>query len=388
MSFILICIFCISPLFGFMISLFLYFFSKNKYIFISSFIIGISFGILSYYFIPFRTYDLVRHQDVVLKFINLHGESLWNYFMKLDLEFIPKLYSLLISYTYNVDLLQFFVITSGYTILFYIMKDYRTKCDISLKFFILVVMIVIFGFHILYFFSGLYCYIAFIIFSLAFYLDYEKGKSKFFCYALYLLSLFIHNSIVFPLIILIVYKFSNNKINIRLILLGFLLYFGAFVILGFLRTYLDFRIINQLYYMLYAYTTRNHLFIKFYSRYVLLIELLKVVLFVVCIFFLKKKKDYDNKSIGYIIYLTIFTLVLMINSRIMVRYIMLLQFLSIVSIMDYLSLNKRKPLFMYFLLFSLVVIFGGYFFHLLFGMNFGNFFSDKMFNTIFTIFNK
>ncbi len=388
MSFILICFFCICPLFGFLLSLFLYFVSKNKYTFVSSLIIGISLGILSYFFIPLKTYDLVRHQSIVINFMGLSGKSMWTYFERIDLEFIPKVYSLLISYTNNVNLLQFFIVTSGYTILLYIMNDYRKKCNISTPFFIVVTMIIIFGFHVLYFFSGLYCYIAFIIFALAFYFDYEKGKSKYVCYFLYLFSLLIHNSIVFPLVILIAYKLLNNKINFKLILFGIIIYFGAFFILNLLNTYLDIKIVNQLYYMLYAYTARNYLFIQFYSRYVLLIELLKVIFIIICIYLLSKRKQYHSKTIGYIIYLTVFTLILMINSRIMIRYIILIQFISIASIMDYLSSNKRKPLIIYVMLFCMTIIFGGYFFHLLHDMNFGNLFSDKIFSPIFTIFSK
>ena len=131
MSIALTILFCLCPLFGFILSIFLYFYDKNKNGIIYSLIIGISFGILAYHFIPVQTYDLVRHHNIVIKFMYLPTEKVLTYLKILNLEFLPKIYSLLIAHTKNIDLLQFFVISTGYTILFGILQDYRKKSKIK-----------------------------------------------------------------------------------------------------------------------------------------------------------------------------------------------------------------------------------------------------------------
>ena len=158
----LIClmIFMLVPIIGLPVYALYYLFDKNKLGIIYSILLGFMFGILAYYFNPPENYDLFRLKLIVSELVNLNFNEVLTLTKVSDLEFIPMIYSYLISLTHNFNLLQFFVVTLGYSILFYMLYDYRKVSELDTLSFIAVVLFTIFGFNTLYFISGLYNYIA------------------------------------------------------------------------------------------------------------------------------------------------------------------------------------------------------------------------------------
>ena len=118
-------IFSLLPIVGVAFVLFFYLFDAKKNSVLYSLLLGITLGIIAYYFIPPQDYDLYRHHLIVENYI---GKDL-TYFISslklIDREFLPLLISYIISFTKNVDILQFFITAIGYTIIFYIIHFQR-----------------------------------------------------------------------------------------------------------------------------------------------------------------------------------------------------------------------------------------------------------------------
>ena len=115
--------FILFPIIGLPIYLYYYIFDKNKKGIFYSAIIGLTLGICAYYFVPKLDYDLCRHQLIVEELKGLKFSQFLIIYKQFELEFIPSLYSYIISLANNIDLLQFFVVSLGYAILFYILYD-------------------------------------------------------------------------------------------------------------------------------------------------------------------------------------------------------------------------------------------------------------------------
>ena len=379
----LLFIFILMPLMGIPFYLFFYFFDKNKRGVLYSLLLGTTIGIISYHFIPKVGYDLLRHHQIVYY---LTGKSIGEVFRLsnlLDLEVIPILYSYLISFTNNINLLQFFVVSIGYSIILFMLYDYRKRSKTDNITFLAIMVYVLFSFQHLYFFSGLYCYIAIIIFSLAVYMEYVIGMKKQICFVLYILSLLIHTSIVLPFLILIIYKLFGNKLNIKSILITVSIFLSTYIILNVLNNLINNSITNTMLTMYNSYILNDEHLKIYYSGILLYLELSKIIVVGLCIYFDKKDK---LKSInGYIILLTIMIVMMMTRSRVAIRYLMVVQILGMVPLTNsFLNSSKIKRL----LLFVIILVFGIayviYYYNIFSNQNFGNL-SDNIINNIFNI---
>lgn len=329
------------PILGIPLFLVGYIFDKNKNSLIYSSLLGISIALIFNFFIPPTDYDLFRHQLIVEQVTNLNFSEFLYKTNYIDLEFLPTLYSYLISFTNHINLLQFFVVALGYTIIFYIMYDYRKTSTIKTLPFIFIVLFNFFGFYTLYFISGLYFYLAVILFALAFYLDYIKKKSKLITFPIYFIILFIHNSMFFPIFILLVFKLFKNKLNIKSLLCCVLVFLLSTYILQFLSNILDNPMVTSIYNMYSNYLLKNNEMTKFYGGSILFIEITKLLVVLFALIFKQKKQDPAKDFI----YLLIICLIIMIpKSFVMIRFIMLIQLIGIIPIIEFFkdsSTNKK-----------------------------------------------
>lgn len=383
----LILLFIVCPFLNLIVFLFTYLFKKNTRGILYSILIGTTLGLAAYYFVPPNDYDLYRHHLIVNSLSQIKFSKFLLISNKIDLEILPLFYSYIISKIGNIDLLQFFVVSIGYSILFYLLYDYRKRTNLNNINFIVILLFTIFGFHALYFISGLYCYIAIIIFSLAFYNEYVRNGNKKISYLLYLSTLFIHNSMFFAVFILIVYKLFKDKINIKslVICLGIVIF--ATYILQYLNSIIDFQILKTITNMYTNYIERNNSMKKFYSGTVLFIEVSKLIITLLCIFLQKERKK--SKGInGFIILLSLCTILMIPRSRVMIRFVMLIQFLGIVPIMDYFKSKNKNRIFIFTIITVLSMIYILYFYRLFYNQNFSNLFSEKIFRNIFDIIRK
>ncbi len=387
----LVLIFICIPVLGLPVYLRFYFCDKEKRGILYSLLIGFALGLIAYYFIPPFEYDLFRHHHAVIRLSNLTFSTAISLYKTFELEIIPFLYSFIISKLNNIDLLQFFIVSIGYSILFYMLYDYRKKIEINDINFLIIVLFTIFGFLALNFISGLYCYIAIIVFAFALYNEYIKEKNKILSYILYVLTLFMHTSMFFPFAILVVYKIFKNKLNAKNLTICIACVIFAEYILLFLSSVLNVSFIDQINTMYRHYISRNGSMKKLYSGTVAFVEITKIIMTIICIVLQKERKKTEGIN-GYIILLTILTTLMLQKSIVMIRFAMLIQFLGIVPMADFLKVDLKEQdkmhKLIYFSIVALCMIYIAYFFRIFIFQNFGNFFNKKIYRDIFTILRK
>lgn len=386
MSIICLILFLAFPIIGLPLFLGCYIFHSNKKGIFYSILIGLTLGFITYYFIPPADYDLYRHQLIAKSIHNLPFDRFLIYSKVAELEFLPLLYSYFISFTENYNLLQFFVVSLGYTLMFYMMYDYRKKIEISNLSFALVVIFNIFGFNALYFISGLYYYIAIILFSFAFYNEYTKKGNKILSYIIYGLILLIHDSMFFPVGILLIFKLFKNKLNLKSLGLCILIFGLSYYVISFLSSMINLDIFTKVINMYNHYISNDYRMKKFYSGTIFIIEISKLALILATILLTKNKKALKKEN-GFIILLTVSTLLMMPKSMVMIRFIMAVQLIGIVPLMDYYKKTKLTDikLIMMIVLLILATLYVLYFVRVFKDENFTNL---NAFNNIFAILKK
>lgn len=380
-----ILLFLVAPIIGLPIYIVLYANCENrKKNIVYSLLIGVVLGIIAYYFIPKTGYDLVRHQSVIYRVTNLDFKHFLLFTKNYDLEFIPLLYSYIISFFNNPDLLQFFVVSLGYSLILYILNDYKIHTKINKILFIFISLFTMISFQHLYFISGLYFYIATILFSFTLYLEYVKEKNKKTCIVLYIISLLIHNAMFLPFILVVIHKLLKNKFSLKTLLLLLLLFFGSFLIVNYLNQIFDNTITNSIAKMYGNYTKNESHFKIYYSGFLYYLEICKFVIIILSIMFSNKNKKIN----GYILTLALMTILMMTKSSVTIRYIMLIQIIGAVPLMDlFKEKMKIQKVFMLFLLFVMILAYSIYYYNLFKNQNFGKL-NENYYKNIVSVFNK
>ncbi len=387
MVFLIPIIFIILPLLGFVVSLSAYFSGKSKRGIVYSFLMALFLGLIAYNYIPPQDYDLYRHQ-LVLK--SLIGQS-WNFFLsympKVELELLPMLINFALSRLRDINLLQFSVVTSGYFLLFYMLYDYRKQKNIKLFPFLIIFQFTFFGFNALNFLSGLWNYIAIILFAFAIYLEYVKKAKPIFSYILYITTFFIHNSMIFPLAILSIYKMFGNKLNMKSLLFTSFIFIIPTTILGFINSALEISFLQTIEQTFNAYFTRNAEMHRYYNGFALFMEVTKLIITIIVLW--SQKEDNKLEGInGLIQLLAICMLIVLPKSIVMIRFVMLIQFMGIVPFMNnFTKITKEKFAFLLVLL-VLGASYGAYFVYLFEDQNFGTLLDGRIFGNIFQFFLK
>ena len=382
--------FLILPVLGFFIALIGYFFDrkisnkKNKKGSIYSLIIAIFIGIVAFNYNPHMDYDLYRHHQIVKK---MENQDVIEYKKYNNIEIMPYLISKFVAKTGNEDLLQFIVLTLGYFLLFYIINDYSTEKKISKFELLIIVLFTFFGFNVLNFLSGLWNYVAILIFSFSFYMDYYKKKNKIICNILYMVSFLFHNAMIFPIAFLIIFKISKNKFNIKTVVTSLIFLSMPLAIIDFGSQYLNLPILQDLRRMYIAYVSKNLYMHRFYGKIVVFIEISKLVIVILAILDDWRKNKAISSVNGYILLLSICILVLMPSLIVSIRFIMIIQIIGLIPIMNFLEgkLNKNKLLFIM-IMALLTIIYIAYFLVQFKNQNFSNFISEGIFKNIVQIF--
>lgn len=385
----LICcfLFFIFPILSIPITFIMYLFDNKKKGLIYSLLLGLSIGFIVYYFVPTHNYDLYRHHLVVIKLYDANITDLLAFIKTSDKELLAILLSYFAAIFKNIDLLQFFVVSTGYSILFYILYDYRKHANCSIPVFFILFIFTIFGFNVLYFISGLWFYISVILFFLSFYLEYMKKTNKIICYTIYLMTVLFHNAFIFPIIILFIYKFFKEKINIKILIICCIIILLPTYILHFMNSLFEIKILSTITRMYDAYLEQNDSMKQFYDGSVFVIEISKLLITLAAIFLNKNESKKTDGINGFIILLSICTILMMPKSIVMIRFIMIVQFIGIIPLMNYLArINRNRLLFI--LVIVLLDIFYLRFFYKQFSyQSFGNI-NNAITKNIISIFNK
>ncbi len=363
----------VLPTITFLIATLGYFFDNKKRGVLYSILMALSIGVIVYSFVPKKTYDLYRHHLVVQNIINNLDSGFIVNFKSTNIETIPYIISYIAAIFKNENLIQFITVSLGYMILFLVLNDYRKVTNLRKSLFTCVFLFTIFGFNALNFISGLWYYLAIIIFFLACYLDYIKHKSKKLVYPLYILALLCHNSMFFALIILILYKLYKNKIKLSQILIALVIFLASTQILTLVANLTNFSILKSIVNMYELYLTYNGLMYQFYDFPVMIIEVSKLIITLIAIYISKKEKN-QEEIYGLTILMTICTISMLPKSIVMIRFIMLIQFLGVIPLMQSLKESKEWKIIYLGAILLFTIIYILYFYFL---------FDDQVFNFAF-----
>ena len=227
-------------------------------------------------------------------------------------------------------------------------------------------MFTIFGFYVLYFISGLYVYIGAIIFSLTFYLDYYKKSNRLIVYLLYFLTIFIHDSMLFPLGILALYKLFKSNINIiSMLVISFLIFFSYTILFHLAYTY-SVNFLEPIFKMYSSYLSNGEYMIRLYRGNIFFIEISKIMVIFISTIILYIKEN-KNKYYNFIILMILSTLFMVTRSIVMIRFSMVIQLIGIVPLSNYFieMKNKKNKLLMFIFLSVLSLYYLLYFIYIL-----------------------
>ena len=219
--------------------------------------------------------------------------------------------------------------------------DYKNKIRLDNKYFVPVFITVLFAQPAIYYFSGLYNYLAINIFALAFYLDYNSGR-KVTSMLIYATLPLLHTSMLLPVGVVVLFKILRNKINVWSILIILLIATFFTLNLGHYLVYdLGMNWLMPVQKVLDNYTALNeHYIIQNYGGLGFVINIAEILIAALgCLFTLKDKKNSETKA-----FLAMFiAIVLLIIPRIvvMVRFAPLVLMIGSVIIMDILKTKKN-----------------------------------------------
>ncbi len=379
----LVSLLVILPVSGLIFSIPIYFKAKKKStIIISSILLGILVGYVAFNFIPNPEFDLTRHQNVVNVFSkcsNFDDFAAVSEGFGSSLEIIPQVISYFVSRFNNPDLLQFICVAIGYSAIFYILSDSKKNANLGNKKFIPLFILMLFGQSTLYYFSGLYNYMAISLFALAFYLDYNK-KKKIPAYILYILLPFVHNSILFPLAFLMLYKICGNKFDRRFVIISIFSVLAVTNILSFMIDSIGITQLEHVRTVLGEYLSKNDSMQRFYSGSGLFIEILKAM-FVMAVSFIAIKTKKDDNIAPYIFIFIIVTLIMATNSIVIIRFASLALYLCIVPITELLSKKDTISKYLLFSTVALAAIFAVYNIHTIYPYGYDEIKANILFKT-------
>lgn len=338
-------LFLVFPLLSLPFILIGYFYDPRRR-FIYSLLFGIFMGIMAYQFTPPQTYDLFRHHELINEYMTFN----WTYFLQVLAETAEPLQAIInyaVSLTHNVNVIQFGIVAIGYTILLSIIGDAAKRFEVAKRPLFFTLLFIVSSFTLINFFSGLWNYLAMIVFALALYRDFAGKKPKIISYLLYALTPLIHSGMFFPLILLIIFKLFREKVGILMITVALLVFVAPAVLLPAINSLVTIPIFSQLEPMYAAYFLNGSQYTNLYGGNVLIMELLKSApCIVVALVYAKSQRGEGltgiHKIAGFTLLLLLSTLVLVVNSIVFLRFVLLAQFIVAPLLLVFLSRQKSE----------------------------------------------
>lgn len=382
MAILALMLFIMFPIVSLPLLLFLYIKDK-KYRILYAILLGLVIGIINYYYMPRSDYDLYRHHIDVINYMSVDVST----FMKnvlLKSEPIQISIKYIVSLIGNKNLLQFFVTSVSFMIFFGILGDYAKRISLKTVYFIFIIIFTFTSINILYMLSGLWNQFAMLIFALGYYLlKIEKGN-KIINYLIIGSTILIHSSMMFPIVIFLLFKIFREKVSPGLFITILILFLFPSTLIVFINAVSDIPIFSQIESMYNAYFLQNERFYVFYPFKILMMELAKLFMYFALYFVYGKDKSKTHK---FCLILALSVLMLVINSVVFVRFIFLLQIVGSLFLMDYFKEKKPNMLIIIYMILC-TMIFAGFQFTQLREMYFGNLFTDNSFKNLISIFNK
>lgn len=332
----LLVVFIANPIIASVLSI-LAFIYDTKHYKVYSFIMSFTVGLLAYHMVPQSNFDILRIQA------DITGLSQVKYYgLKPFLIQSPEPARFLLDFfVYNLNnkyLIQLFSVWLGYFLIFFMIGDYAFRHKIGKASKAIVLTYIVSGFSAIYFFSGIYNYLAMILFSFAFYRDIYQRKSKYTTYLLYLLSPLLHNAMALPLLILFLYKLASEKFKASILfVLCICMVYIATPISLFSDKFSYLAIFSQYQAIIASYLGQPQRIdvVTQYTTTVLMLEISKIIVTAFLAFsYLKSKNDNHKKSSSFIIYLISSILVLSLSTPISLRFILIASLVGIPMLLE------------------------------------------------------
>lgn len=332
--------------------LILYVCKSNEFRKIYMSMICLNIAIISYHYIPPNNYDLSRHYE----YMNYISSMNLNYFFSnelfLNTDILTRIFMYFVSLTGNNQLLTFFVAFIGYYIILYIVWDYSYNNNINVIYSLILSIFVCSIFGYIGFISGIRNGLAFILFSLALYLDFIKNKKGILIYMLYVLPVFVHISTILPFLIRIC---MNIFYNIR----GYIKYAIILMWPIFIRLFVLFLYQLNNFYSIYiarkidAYTINTINILDMPKPTIL--EL--IVVFTIFIIILRNREEKNIEGSKFLKLYILIILPSILYQYVFGRFCLIVYFFGIVFIIEKFSKLKRsKYIFLNYIL--ILTIFG------------------------------
>lgn len=324
------------------VPLILYLYLKyEKYRTYFSSLLGIAVGFIAYHMVPPVSFDLYRIQDEIIRAKGLPTDGAV-ILLQNSAEPVRDAIIYLVAQLGNPDLLQFFIVAIGYWIIFYIVGDSSARAHLSWKMTMLVLLTVLLSLTAVSFFSGLWNYFAMILFSLGFYLQIMRNYKAPIPIILYVLAIFVHTSVLFPVILLAVFLLLKRKISITL----FVIMIAAFSLPSIISVLTslapDLPLVSQLDAMFKSYFgSKSSLDIEYGPR-VIMLELFKLVpiILISTMFKFKISEEKDTQKFSFLLMFAIFAII--ISSILFLRYTFLVVLLFTPLFVRFFKENKSS----------------------------------------------
>ena len=318
---------------------------------VSSMLMALVLAIIAYSFVPKNNIDLVRHHQEVKEFMDIGSfDEFSKVANSMELEPVPKLVSFIVAIIGDCNLLQTIFVFIGYSLLFYILIDCKNRFCLSVFSFVSIMILVIFGQHMLYYFSGLYNYFAINMFAFGFYLEYSLKRGKL-AWLFYLISPLIHSSMFLPLGAIVLFKLLRERVTKQnvIFLIASLLAFD--LILGFLVNWLNITPLIQAKNTYDTYVLHNNILARFYEGFYFIMTVTELLIILFACYLKKNSDKEDKKIVDFVFIFSIIVIALSFNSLAITRFVPLALFMSIPLIVS--SVKQKNDL-----SFCLTIIYG------------------------------
>ena len=358
MSVFISLIFFISPIFAIPLSIFASIKDeKNRFIYLIELAIGLAF--LAYCWKPNEVYDLYIWQQQATSLAKMSNTQFWNYAIS-NSEFISLAIKYIIGKSENLSLLQFVVVASGYMNIFYILNNSCKKFKISKSNYAITLIYVVGSLLYLNFISGLFFTWALTFFAVGVYLFYCK-KNRLLSAIILVLSMLIHTSMIFPMIIFIMYILVKSKIDYKSF---FIILFVSVVPnypLPLLAKNTDIAFLKDLYIMYNGYFLSDAYNKMNSGGFFIVNILMSAPIYIICFFSKGKKIDVMGKLS---ILIDVISLILCMNAPIFIRYSYLSVLLFMPSFEKYfnsesesqIQVNNKKIIFYCLVVIEFIII--------------------------------
>ena len=354
------------------------------------YLVCISFmlAIIAYYLEPPTNFDLYRHHQVVIELQRLDWGQIFNYALE-EKEILRVLIMAIVAKIGNIDLLQFVVAFIGYSILFLIIDDYAKRFNIKKWIFILCIAYITFvSLNYINFISGLWNYFAMIVFLLGIYMEYVLKCNKKLCYAIYLITPLIHISLLFMVILKVVFSFAyKEKLNWKTLTITAVIFIVPQLTINLLSHFSNISLVSTIIKMYDSYFVNGSQFEVLHGGVNLALALIRAAICIYMYTNLKNKEQLDK----FTVLALVTTLVLIINAGVFIRYVTMTDFMAIPLFMKYFSQTKTKgslgQLFVICMIIFTIAM-AGFKIKTVMPYNYGQLFNEKIFSNVITIFNK